>query len=155
VTRYLAPPFPKVDKVDYNKHKIYIFFMIYVEVELFFDENERESGEGYFPVIKRSYGMISIKETFFLNRSGCWIQQNTHKLENNAVDKLFAQSMDKYISIQGLYNGKNLLDLLNSQVTTDTKGDSITNNLGKQLYPIKNKIEDYWTKISKSKTHHP
>ena len=113
--------------------------MTYVEVNLFFDEDARESGEGYFPVIRPSYGMISIKETFLLNRSGCWIQHNTHILGNNQVDKLFAKSMEKYIAIQGLDNGKELLDRLNSRLTSHTKGNSIANNLGKHLYPIKNK----------------
>lgn len=114
--------------------------MTYVEVDLFFDEDEREMGEGYFPVIIQSYGMKPIKETFLLNRSGCWIQQNTHILGNNQIDNLFAHSMDKYIAIQGLGNGKELLDLLNSRLTNHTrKGVSITNNLGKQLYSIKNK----------------
>ena len=112
--------------------------MVYVEVELFFDENERESGEGYFPVVRPSYGMIPIKETFFLNDALCWIQQNTsYILGNNPADKLFARSMDKYIAIQGLDNGKELIDLLNSQLTGRSNGNSITNNLGKQLYPIK------------------
>jgi hypothetical protein len=110
--------------------------MVYVEVDLFFDENDRESGEGYFPATKPSYAMIQTKETFFLNEYGCWIQQNTHKLGNNPIDKLFAPSMEKYIAIQGLDDGKELLDLLNSRVT-HTIGTSITNNMGKQLYPIK------------------
>jgi hypothetical protein len=113
--------------------------MTYVEVELFFHEDERESGEGYFPVVTPSYGMIPVKETFFLNEALCWIQQNTHIIGNNQVDKLFACSMHKYIAIQGLDNGKELLDLLNSRLTSHTKGNSIANNLGKQLYPIKNK----------------
>ena len=114
--------------------------MVYIKVELFFDENEREMGEGYFPVVRPSCGMIPIKETFLLNRSGCWIQQNTHILGNNQVDKLFAYSMEKYIAISGLDSGKELLDLLNSQLTSHTKkGVSIANNLGKQLYPTKNK----------------
>ena len=111
--------------------------MTYVEVELFFDENERETGEGYFPVVRPSYGMIPIKETFFLNKDGCWIQQNTHILGNKQSDKLFARSVDKYIAIQGLDNGKELIDLLNSQLTGRANGNSIANNLGKQLYPIK------------------
>lgn len=113
--------------------------MTYVEVELFFDDNERETGEGYFPVVRPSYGMIPIKETFFLNDALCWIQQNTsYILGNNPADKLFARSMDKYIAIKGLDNGKELLDLLNSRLTSHTRmGVSITNNLGKQLYPIK------------------
>ena len=111
--------------------------MMQVEVKLFFDEDEREMGEGYFPVVIPSYGMTPIKETFLLNRSGCWIQQNTHILGNNQVDNLFAHSMEKYIAIKGLRNGKELLNLLNSQLTTHKKGVSISNNLGKQLYPIK------------------
>jgi len=109
--------------------------MVYVEVELFFDENERESGEGYFPVVRPSYGMIPIKETFFLNKDGCWIQQNTHILGNKQTDKLFARSIDKYIAIQGLDNGKELIDLLNSRMP-DAKGKSIANNLGVQLYSV-------------------
>jgi len=119
----LAQPFLKVD------------YMVYVEVELFFDENEREMGEGYFPVVRPSYGMIPIKETFFLNKDGCWIQQNTHILGNKQADKLFARSMDKYIAIQGLDNGKELIDLLNSLVP-DAKGTSIANNLGVRLYSV-------------------
>ena len=111
--------------------------MVYIEVELFFDEQVREMGEGYYPVVRPSYGMIPIKETFFLNEDGCWIQQNTHIIGNKQADKLFAKSMEKYIAIQGLYNGKELFDLLNSRLTSNTKGNSIANNLGKQLYPIK------------------
>jgi len=107
--------------------------MICVEVVLFFDENDREMGEGYFPVITPSCGMISTKETFFLNNNSCWIQQNTHILRDNPVDKLFARSMEKYIAIKALDNGKELLDLLNSQAP-DAKGTSIANNLGVQLY---------------------
>ena len=110
-------------------------YMVYVEVNLFFDEQVRESGEGYFPVVRPSYGMIPIKETFFLNANGCWIQQNTHILGYNQVDKLFACSMEKYIAIQGLYNGKELFDLLNSRVP-DAKGHTILNNLGIQLYSV-------------------
>jgi hypothetical protein len=109
--------------------------MVYVEVELFFDENERESGEGYFPTVRPSYGMIPIKETFFLNENGCWVQQNTHILGNKQSDKLFARSIDKYIAIQGLDNGKELIDLLNSRMP-DAKGKSIANNLGVQLYSV-------------------
>ncbi len=98
-------------------------------------------GEGYFPVVRPSYGMIPIKETFFLNENGCWVQQNTHILKNNIVDKLFACSMEKYIAIQGLYNGKELLDLLNSRLPDATsmpnaKGHTIVNNLGIQLYSV-------------------
>ena len=45
--------------------------MIHVEVKLFFDEQVREMGEGYYPAVRPSYGMIPIKETFFLpNNSG-------------------------------------------------------------------------------------
>lgn len=111
--------------------------MTYVEVDLFFDEQVREMGEGYFPVVRPSYGMVPIKETFFLNRSGCWIQQNTLILGDNPADKLVAPSIEKYIAIKGMDNGKELLDLLNSRLKTRAKGISITNNLGKQLYPIK------------------
>jgi hypothetical protein len=110
-------------------------YMVYVEVKLFFDEHVRESGEGYYPVVSPSYGMVPIKETFFLNANGCWIQQNTHILGNNIVDKLFANSMEKYIAIQGLYNGKELLELLNSRVL-DAKGHTIKNNLGIRLYSV-------------------
>ena len=123
VAYIFAPLFLKVD------------YMVYVEVKLFFDEQVRESGEGYFPVVNPSYGMVPIKETFFLNANGCWIQQNTHILGNNIVDKLFEKSIEKYIAIQGLYNGKDLLELLNSRVP-DAKGDTIKNNLGIRLYSV-------------------
>jgi len=127
--------------------------MVYVEVNLFFDEQVRESGEGYFPVVRPSYGMIPIKETFFLNANGCWVQQNTYILKNNQVDKLFACSIEKYIAIQGLYNGKELLELLNSSVPDETsmpnaKGHTIVNNLGIQLYCkplcIERTLSDKW-----------
>ena len=123
VAYIFAPLFLKVD------------YMVYVEVKLFFDEQVRESGEGYFPVVNPSYGMVPIKETFFLNANGCWIQQNTHILGNNIVDKLFEKSIEKYIAIQGLYNGKDLLELLNSRVP-DAKGDTIKNNLVIRLYSV-------------------
>ena len=117
---------------------------IYVHVTMYYDECERECGDGYYPLMEREKVVdIQVQETFYLDDPGCWIQQTFYDLHHSIADRIFTRKnpgLEEYAAIKGLDGdcGIKLLTILNNKIydILGIKGDKIFNNRGKQLYPI-------------------
>ena len=95
----------------------------YITVEMSFDGYERDYGDGYYPLLNRSISNEVTHETFHLNDSDEWTQENIYDAPENADEKAsrFWRMSDlavrEYLNIKGLDGdtGINLLNWLNGE----------------------------------------
>jgi hypothetical protein len=95
----------------------------YITLKVSFDEYERDHGDGYYPLFEHSIGDAVTYETFHLNNSGQWTQENIYDAPENADEKAqrFGRWSDlairEYLNIKGLDGdtGINLLNWLNGE----------------------------------------
>jgi len=112
---------------------------------MYYDEYEREMGDGYYPLTSikcetESHLKIT-HETFFLSNSGAWEQKNT-----SLKDAVRISGWNNYVAIDGLdgNEGLKLLNILNEQskklqlhmgVVEVLQGTMIYNSNNRMLYP--------------------
>jgi hypothetical protein len=121
----------------------------YAKVVLFYEDYERNKGDGYCALTgPQDSTVVPAEETFYLDSNGCWHQQTIYELQNGTA-KIFASKipgLNEYAAIKSLDGdcGIKLLTILNNQIkeaqlrlgfTNILQGDKIFNNMGKQLYP--------------------
>jgi len=116
-----------------------------ITVILYYDEYEREMGDGYYPVTSikcetESHFKIT-HETFFLSNSGAWEQKNT-----SVKEAILIPGWNSYVAINGLDcdEGIKLLKILNEKskklqlqmgVVEVLQGNMICNSNNRMLYP--------------------
>jgi hypothetical protein len=97
---------------------------------MFFDEYEREYGDGFYPLMNNNIinGLKSVSIIFTYNKIlTCWVQTN-----NEPIDDLDGDT------------GLELLTFLNEKWQPKVPGSIIINKSGKQIYP---KLKNYKLKI--------
>ena len=120
-----------------------------ITVELFYQVNEREDGNGYYPITEqKDETYISIYEPFCLDDNGCWVQQYIYDYDYDDDDDDTSIGFEDYVAIKCLDEdiGAKLLAILNNdsrllQIKRNVseieilQGKEIRNNLGVVLYP--------------------